>query len=94
MLLIVKMEQYEKVNLFDDNVSVSCWRLRARKRGIPYKTPSRHPFNPLRALRLSIALGSDIETVQKIFRSIWVTGNLPDEGSGWSAIQKKFKISI
>ena len=46
----------------------------AHKRGIPFKAPPRHPFNPLAVLRLSIALDSDIEAIRTIFRHIWGTG--------------------
>ncbi len=47
----------------------------AGKRGIAYKTPQRHPFNPLAVLRLAIALGSEAATVGAIFRHIWAEGN-------------------
>ncbi len=47
----------------------------AGKRGIPYKTPPRHPFNPLTVLRLAIALGAEFEAVGAIFRHIWAEGN-------------------
>ncbi len=47
----------------------------ADKRGIPYKMPPRHPFNPLAVLRLAIALGPDPATVGAIFRHIWAEGN-------------------
>jgi len=46
----------------------------AHKRGIPFKAPPRHPFNPLAILRLSIALDSDIEAIRTIFRHVWGTG--------------------
>ena len=46
----------------------------AHKRGIPFKAPPRHPFNPLAVLRLSIALNSDIDAVRAIFRHIWGDG--------------------
>ena len=65
---------------------------RARRDGIPYHTPLQHPFNPLRALRLSIALGNKLKTVQAIFQCIWVDGSLPDNDEGWEAIQKALKI--
>ena len=42
-----------------------AWR--ANQNNIPYRTPPKHPFNPLRALRLSIALGNDLTIIQKIF---------------------------
>lgn len=46
----------------------------AAKRGIPFKAPPRHPFNPLAVLRLSIALGSGQEAIRTIFRHIWGEG--------------------
>jgi 2-hydroxychromene-2-carboxylate isomerase len=67
-----------------------AWR--ARRDGIPYRTPPKHPFNPLRALRLAIALGGGLEVVQKIFASIWVAGALPDDAAGWGAMQKALGI--
>lgn len=47
----------------------------AGKRGIPYKMPPRHPFNPLTVLRLAIALGAEAAAVGAIFRHIWAEGN-------------------
>ncbi len=47
----------------------------AGKRGIPYKMPPRHPFNPLTVLRLAIALGAEAAVVGAIFRHIWAEGN-------------------
>lgn len=46
----------------------------AHKRGIPFKAPPRHPFNPLAILRLSIALDSDIDAIRTIFRHVWGEG--------------------
>lgn len=66
---------------------------RARKDGIPYRTPPKHPFNPLRALRLAIAMDNDVAAVQRIFRCIWVDGHLPDDAAGWSAIQAALDIA-
>ncbi len=47
----------------------------AGKRGIPFKTPPRHPFNPLAVLRLAVALGATPKTVGTIFRHIWGAGH-------------------
>jgi len=58
-----------------------AWR--AKRDGIPYGLPRHHPFNPLRALRLAIACGSDKGTVQTLFRQIWVDGLLPDDDEDW-----------
>lgn len=59
----------------------------AASRGVPFKFPDAHPFNPIRALRLCIALGSTPEVVGKIFHAIWGEGHLPDNDAGWQAIQ-------
>ncbi len=47
----------------------------AAKRGIPFKTPPRHPFNPLAVLRLAVALGAEPKVVGTIFRHIWGAGH-------------------
>lgn len=58
----------------------------ARRDAIPYKLPPAFPFNPIRALRLCVALGSPRQTVETIFRCIWRDGLLPDDDGGWRAI--------
>jgi 2-hydroxychromene-2-carboxylate isomerase len=50
----------------------------AKEHGIPIKFPPSHPFNPLQLLRLTVALGSERETILKIYRFIWRDGLLPD----------------
>ncbi len=47
----------------------------AGKRGIPFKAPPRHPFNPLAVLRLAVALDSESAAVGAIFHHIWGAGN-------------------
>ncbi|MEQ8322105.1 MAG: 2-hydroxychromene-2-carboxylate isomerase [Rhodospirillales bacterium] len=59
----------------------------AAKRGVPFTFPDAHPFNPIRALRLCIALGSTPEAVGRVFHAIWGEGHLPDTDAGWRAIQ-------
>jgi 2-hydroxychromene-2-carboxylate isomerase len=46
----------------------------ADKRGIEFKAPPRHPFNPLAVLRLTLALDSKPDAVRAIFRHIWAKG--------------------
>jgi len=65
----------------------------ADKNGIEYKMPPHHPFNPLRALRLAIALGSTRDVVDAIFDQIWRHGNLPDDAGGWAAIQSALQVT-
>ena len=58
----------------------------ARRGAIPYALPPAFPFNPIRALRLCLALGSPRHAVEAIFRCIWRDGLLPDDDAGWRAI--------
>jgi 2-hydroxychromene-2-carboxylate isomerase len=46
----------------------------AQQHGIEMKLPPSHPFNPLPALRLAIALESSVDAVQAIFDFIWREG--------------------
>jgi 2-hydroxychromene-2-carboxylate isomerase len=53
---------------------------------IPFKMPDAHPFNPLPALRLTIAAGNTREVISSIFNSIWIKGHRPDDPAGFAAI--------
>lgn len=50
----------------------------ASERGIPFRMPERHPFNPLKALRMLAALGPDLRTVRRAFDFVFVKGRAPD----------------
>jgi 2-hydroxychromene-2-carboxylate isomerase len=65
----------------------------AKKRGVPFKMPDAHPFNPICALRLCIALENNVEAVGAIYHAIWSEGHLPDNDTGWSAIQAAVGVS-
>lgn len=58
----------------------------ARQENIPFQMPPTHPFNPLRALRLAIALGSSRDSIGKIFTAIWSDRLVPDNPEGWRGI--------
>jgi 2-hydroxychromene-2-carboxylate isomerase len=47
---------------------------RARQLGIELRFPPAHPFNPLMALRLIIAAGSDLRAVQTVFDAVFREG--------------------
>lgn len=47
---------------------------RARQLGIPMRMPPAHPFNPLPALRLIIAAGSDWRAVHSVFDAVFQHG--------------------
>jgi len=48
----------------------ALWR--ARKLGIPMRMPPAHPFNPLHALRLIVAAGSDRRAVETVFDAVFL----------------------
>jgi len=52
---------------------------RARERGIALRFPPAHPFNPLGALRLAIALEARREVVGALFAAIWRDGRDPHD---------------
>jgi 2-hydroxychromene-2-carboxylate isomerase len=58
----------------------------ARHHGIPFRFPPAHPFNPIRALRLAIALGSRRDAIATIFRFIWRDGRALDDAAEWNAL--------
>ena len=58
----------------------------ARDHGIPFKFPPRHPFNPLKPLRLAVARGAAAETVHAIFDFIWAEGRDPTNPVEWLAL--------
>ena len=59
------------------------WVWWAARLNIPFKMPPSHPFNPLRALRLALVLGSDAEAIRAIFRFIWRDGENIEDDQSW-----------
>jgi 2-hydroxychromene-2-carboxylate isomerase len=47
--------------------------------------PERHPFNPLKALRLLAALGPDLAAVRRAFDFVFGEGRVPDTEAGLAA---------
>lgn len=58
----------------------------AGRRGIALTPPPEHPFNPLRLLRLDIALGSELATTQRLFRFVWADGSSADNAEHWRTL--------
>ncbi len=56
----------------------------AGRLGVPFRMPPAHPFNPLRILRLSIALDCDPAAIDAIFRFVWAEGR--DPAAEWPAL--------
>lgn len=59
--------------------------------GLPFQMPPAHPFNPLRPLRLAIALDNDPAAIDTIFRFIWGEGR--DPNTDWPALADRLGIS-
>jgi 2-hydroxychromene-2-carboxylate isomerase len=51
----------------------------AMRRGVPFRFPDAHPFNPLTALRLAIALDAQSDAVDPIFAQIWGRGGSTED---------------
>jgi len=59
---------------------------RAQQLGIAYRMPPAHPFNPIKALRLTIAMGGSLDAVRAVFRHIWREGNDVASPEGFAAL--------
>lgn len=51
----------------------------ADRRGIPFRFPDAHPFNPLAALRLAVALEARPEAIDAIFAQVWGRGGSTED---------------
>jgi 2-hydroxychromene-2-carboxylate isomerase len=65
----------------------------ARRYGFPLRMPHAHPFNPIPALRLAVALGGDLDAIRAIFRYIWVDGLLPSDEPEWLALCQSLGVN-
>ena len=64
----------------------------ARRDGISFRAPPAHPFNPIGALRLAIAMGCEGDTVRSIFRFIWAEGHRPDDPDSWNSLVERLNV--
>ena len=64
----------------------------AAKRGLPFKTPPRHPFNPLAVLRLAVLCDGQPEAVSAIFHHIWGAGNDGQDPDSLNALAAKLGV--
>ena len=65
----------------------------ARALGIPFRFPPTHPFNPLAALRLCIALGNSDAAVDAIFSHLWADGARGDTPEALAALAARLGIA-
>ncbi len=69
------------------------WVWQAAHDGIPFRMPPAHPFNPLRALRLALALDCDARAIATIFDFIWAEGNSVEEAEGWERLIERLGVA-
>lgn len=65
----------------------------ALQQGIPFLMPAAHPFNPLRYLRLILALGATPQVVSAVFDQLYTTGCDPDSKQAWQAMLDRLGVS-
>lgn len=58
----------------------------AQEMDIPFVMPAVHPFNPLRYLRLIVALGSTPAVVSAVFDTLYTTGYDPESPEAWQDV--------
>ncbi len=63
----------------------------AEREGIAMRWPDVHPFNPLPALRLAVALDGRPDAVGRIFEFIWCEGGSL-EGEAWEALARTLGV--
>jgi 2-hydroxychromene-2-carboxylate isomerase len=63
----------------------------ARVLGVPFAMPPRHPFNPLKVLRLLTALGAPRAAVDAAFDFIWGEGHDPE--AEWPALCARLGVA-
>jgi 2-hydroxychromene-2-carboxylate isomerase len=59
---------------------------RAEHLAVPFRMPPEHPFNPIKLLRLAIALGCTRDVVREIFRFVRRDGRAVETDQDWIAL--------
>jgi 2-hydroxychromene-2-carboxylate isomerase len=57
----------------------------AQRRGVPFRFPPAHPFNPLKPLRLITALKAEPPVVRAVMDRVWRDGLDLSNETGWAA---------
>ncbi len=64
----------------------------AARHGIPFRMPPRHPFNPLRPLRLAVARECEPGLVRAVFDAVWAEGRDLSLDEEWQALTARLGI--
>ncbi|MDR3418903.1 MAG: 2-hydroxychromene-2-carboxylate isomerase [Nevskia sp.] len=65
----------------------------AAQQGIPFRVPPRHPFNPLPALRLIVALGAGEAVVREVYGFIFGEGRDIGDPAEWKVLTARLGVS-
>lgn len=65
----------------------------AERDGAVLRFPPAHPFNPLAALRLCIALGNSVDAIAAIFQLIWQDGVTADRAEMLAPVAERFGVT-
>lgn len=65
----------------------------ARRAGVPLRFPPAHPFNPMAALRLSIAAGDTPQAIDAIYAHLWGEGRRGDDAESLAPVAKALGIA-
>jgi len=68
-----------------------CWL--AHSKNLPFKMPPAHPFNPLAALRLTIACDNSSQLIRAIFNKIWAKGEDISSPAFWQSLIDEFSLT-
>ena len=64
------------------------------RHGISFTMPPAHPFNPLKPLRLAIALGATREAIATIFDALYGDGLDISDGPGWETLVGRLSLDL
>jgi 2-hydroxychromene-2-carboxylate isomerase len=65
----------------------------ARRAGVPLRFPPAHPFNPMAALRLSIAAGNTPQAIDALYAHLWAEGRQGDSAESLADVGRALGIA-
>jgi 2-hydroxychromene-2-carboxylate isomerase len=69
----------------------AAWR--AQVLGVPMRLPPAHPFDPLKLLRLAVALDARPDVVSAICRFVWAEGRSTADPAAWAALCESLGVA-
>ncbi|MEL6678511.1 MAG: 2-hydroxychromene-2-carboxylate isomerase [Pseudomonadota bacterium] len=64
----------------------------ASERGLPFRGPPRHPFNPLSLLRLAVGVGPSLEICRTVLTHVWGDGHDGQSEESLDALARKLDV--